>query len=188
MQQSNMHMHYSAAVWNWTGSKADLLDQLFYIWFQLFCYARRWRSQNNLVLGLQITPRWLTTKPSSSPALAYLWTTKEHRSLLSANDRCKGVPGMGKKREKEGPLGSGEDERLLGISLFTIYYFYFSLDYTDQTHLAIKQKGTKGPKEDKLIPDLWTENAITIRGSQHIAHVLNDHFIDKTGNKSKNKE
>lgn len=101
-QQSNMHMHYSAAVWNWTGSKADLLDQLFYIWFQLFCYARRWRSQNNLVLGLQITPRWLTTKPSSSPAPAYLWTTKEHRSLLSANDRCKWVLGMGKKKRKRG--------------------------------------------------------------------------------------
>lgn len=94
----------------------------------------------------------------------------------------------GKKREKEGPPGPREDEMLLEISLFTIYYSYFSLNYTEQTHMAIKQKGTKGPKEDKLIPDLWIENAITIRGNQHIAHVINDHFIDKTGNKSKNKE
>lgn len=47
-----------------------------------------------------------------------------------------------KKREKEGPPGSGKDERLLGITLFTIYYSYFSLNYTEQTHLAIKQKGT----------------------------------------------
>lgn len=67
---------------------------------------------------------------------------------------ARGIQGWEKKREKEGPPGSGEEERLLGISLFTIYYSYFSLDYTEQTHLAIKQKGTKGPKEDKLILDL----------------------------------
>lgn len=89
------------------------------------------------------------------------------------------------KGEKEDPPGSEGDERLLGTSFFTIYYSYFSLDYTDQIYLAIKQKGTK---KDKLIPDLWTENAITVRGNQHIAHVLNDRFIDKTGNKSRNKE
>lgn len=133
-------------------------------------------------------PRWLTTNPSSSPpALAYLLTTKQHRSPLSASDRCKWVSRM-EKGEKEDPPGSEGDERLLGTSFFTIYYSYFSLDYTDQIYLAIKQKGTKGPKKDKLIPDLWTENAITVRGNQHIAHVLNDHFIDKTGNKSRNKE
>lgn len=64
-----------------------------------------------------------------------------------------GSPGW-KKGEKEGPPGSEGDERLLGTSLFTIYYSYFSLDNADQIYLAIKQKGTKGPKEDKLIPDL----------------------------------
>lgn len=178
-------MHYSAAMWNWTGSETDWLDrlELFYIWFQLFCYARWWRSQNNSVAGLQMDPRWLTTNPSSPPALAYLLTTEQHRSPLSASV----PPGWKKEKNRVSP-GSEGDERLLGTSLFTIYYLYFSLDYTDWIYLAIKQKGTKGPKKDKLIPDLWTENAITIRGNQHIAHVLNDHFIDKTGNKSKNKE
>lgn len=60
----------------------------------------------------------------------------------------------GGKRRKRGSPASKEDERLLGTSLFTIYYAYFSLDYTDQIYLAIKQKGSKGPKKDKLIPDL----------------------------------
>lgn len=52
-----------------------------------------------------------------------------------------------KKREKEGPPGSGKNERLLGISLFTIYYSYFSLYHTEQTHLAIKKKAPRDPKK-----------------------------------------
>jgi len=58
------------------------------------------------------------------------------------------------KGEKEGPPGSEGVERLPGTSLLAIYCSYFSLDCRDQIYLAIKQKSTKGPKKDKLVPDL----------------------------------
>lgn len=114
-------MHYGTAVWDWTGSEMDWLDrlELFYIWFQLFWYAQRWRSQNNLVAGLQMDPRWLTANPSSPPAPAYLLTTKQHRSPLSASDRCKWASRMENGKKKGGPSGSDGDERLLETLLLS---------------------------------------------------------------------
>lgn len=60
--------------------------------------------------------------------------------------------------------GSADKRGLLQLLLLlSAYTWHRSLDYTAQIYLAIKQKGTKGPSKAKLIPDLGTENAITIK-------------------------